>query len=56
MVVEQKFLLWIAAAMAAFVVYRLVFRAKEPAVASYEREIEEILSSDKYKVKGRFED
>ena len=53
---DQKIAVWILAAVAAYIIYRVLFSAKEPSLTRYEREMEEILTSDKYKVKGRFED
>ena len=55
-VLDQKVVVWIVAAVAAYIIYRVLFSAKEPSLTRYEREMEEILTSDKYKVKGRFED
>ena len=53
---DQKIGIWLVAAVAAYIVYRLFFSAKQPSLTSYEREMEEILTSDKYKVKGQFEE
>ncbi len=55
-VLDQKVVMWIVAAVAAYIVYRILFSAKEPSLTRYERDVEEILTSDKYKVKGRFEE
>ncbi len=52
----QQVLMWAAAVIAAFVVYRLFFGPKKnPSASTYERQIDEILTSEEYKVKGRFE-
>lgn len=53
---DQKIAVWVLAAVAAYIIYRLFFSVKEPSLTRYEREMEEILTSDKYKVKGRFEE
>ena len=57
-IVEQRILIWIVSAAAAYLFYRWLFGARDrvQSVSRYETEIEEILTSDKYKVKGRFED
>lgn len=41
---------------AAYVVYRWLFRQKDGSPTAYAQEMEEILNSDKYKVKRRFEE
>ena len=53
---DEKIAAWIVAAIAAYVIYRWLFSAKVSSLSSYEHDIEEILTSDKYKVKGRFEE
>ena len=48
--------LWVISAMAAFLLFRLLTRRPSvPAVSDYEAEIHDILTNEKYKVKGRFE-
>ena len=56
--VDQRIAVWVVSAVVAYFFYRWLFGigAKESSLNSYETEIEEILTSDKYKVKGRFED
>ncbi len=55
---DQKIIVWIVSALAAYLFYRWLFGSatKEQPLSRYENEIEEVLTSDKYKVKGRFED
>ena len=56
--VDQRIAVWVVSAVVAYFFYRWLFGigAKESSLNRYETEIEEILTSDKYKVKGRFED
>lgn len=53
---EQRIAMGVLAAVAAYIAYRWLFVSKEPAAPDYEQELKKILTSDKYKVKGRFED
>ena len=53
---DSKMLLWATSAVAAYVVYRVFFASKGHSVSNYEQEVQDILTADKYKVKGRFED
>ena len=55
---DQNIVVWILSAVAAYMLYKWMFSraAKEQPLSRYEHEIEEILTSDKYKVKNRFED
>ena len=55
---DQKIAVWIISAVAAYLFYRWLFGIglKKSSPNRYESEIKEILTSDKYKVKGRFED
>lgn len=53
---QQSIVIWVLAAVAAYIAYRWLFASKEESGANYERELKQILTSDKYKVKGRFED
>ncbi len=53
---DQKIAVWILAAVAAYIIYRMLFSSKQASLTGYEQEVEEILTSDKYKVKGRFEE
>ncbi|HLD97119.1 MAG TPA: hypothetical protein VI934_02135 [Candidatus Nanoarchaeia archaeon] len=55
---DQKIAIWIISAVAAYLFYKWMFgrAVKGQPLNRYETEIEEILTSDKYKVKGRFED
>ena len=55
MVADQTVAMWILGAIAAYLCYRWLF-ATRPGPSSHEREMDEILTSEKYKVKGRFED
>ncbi|MBI2141300.1 hypothetical protein HYU16_02650 [Candidatus Woesearchaeota archaeon] len=55
-VLDQKIIMWIVAAAAAYVAYRLLFSSKDASLTSYDRQVDEILTSEKYKVKGRFEE
>ncbi|MBI2144255.1 hypothetical protein HYU17_03850 [Candidatus Woesearchaeota archaeon] len=52
----EKIVLWIVAAVAAYVIYKMFFFQKGASLSSYEREIEDILTSDKCRVKGKFEE
>ena len=54
--VQQNMVIWVLAGVATYFVYRRFFSSKETSLTDYESEIDEILTSDKYKVKGRFED
>ncbi len=48
--------IWIVSFAAGFLLFRILTRRpSKPAVSDYEREINEILTDDKHKVKGRFE-
>lgn len=53
---EQRIAMGVLAAVAAYIAYRWLFASKEPSTPDYEQELKKILTSDKYKVKGRFED
>jgi len=52
----QNALIWAGSVVAAFIVYRLIFnqRPHQP-TSDYDRKINEILTSEKYKVKGKFD-
>ena len=56
--VDQRIAIWIVSAVVAYFFYKWLFGigAKGSSQSRYETEIEEILTSDKYKVKGKFED
>ncbi|MBI2550629.1 hypothetical protein HYV83_05655 [Candidatus Woesearchaeota archaeon] len=56
MVFDQKVAIAVLAAVIAYVAYRIFFSSKDASLTRYEQEVEEILTSDKYKVKGRFEE
>jgi hypothetical protein len=52
----QQVGIWIVVAISAYFVYRLIFGSgKDAKAADYDNQINEILTSDKYKVKGRFD-
>jgi hypothetical protein len=51
----QQVLVWVGAVVLAFVVYRFLFGGKETESDKYDRQIDKILTSEKYKVKGRFD-
>ncbi len=53
---QQRIAMWVLAGVIAYVTYRWLFVSKEPSAPDYEQELKKILTSDKYKVKGRFED
>ena len=53
---QQRIAMWVLAAVVAYITYRWLFVAKEQSGTDYEQELQKILTSDKYKVKGRFED
>ena len=55
---QQRVAMWALAAVVAYITYRWLFASKEQSQsgADYEQELQKILTSDKYKVKGRFED
>ena len=53
---EQNIAVWAASAVIAFILYRVFFGSTGAAPSSYEHEINDILTSEKYKVKGRFEE
>lgn len=53
---QQSIAMWALAAVAAYIVYRWLFVSKESVAPDYEQGLQKILTSDKYKVKGRFED
>ena len=53
---QQRIAMWVLAAVVAYITYRWLFVSKEESGADYEQELQKILTSDKYKVKGRFED
>lgn len=55
MIADQTLAMWILGAIAAYLCYRWLF-ATQSGNTSYEREMDEILSSDKYRVKGKFEE
>jgi len=47
---------WVASAVAGFILFRLLTRKSHvPTISDYETEINDILTNEKYKVKGRFE-
>lgn len=51
-----KVAVWMAFGVAAFVVYKWLSARQAAPVTPYERDLNEVINSDKYKVKGRFED
>ncbi len=53
---QQRIAMWVLAAVVAYITYRWLFVSKEESGADYEHELQKILTSDKYKVKGRFEE
>ena len=53
---QQRVAMWVLAAVVAYVTYRWLFVSKESSGIDYEQELQKILTSDKYKVKGRFEE
>lgn len=53
---QQRAAMWVLAAVVAYVTYRWLFMSKESSGTDYEQELQKILTSDKYKVKGRFEE
>ena len=53
---DEKILVWIVAGVISYIIYRKFFSEQRPAATAYDTQINEILTSDKYKVKGRFED
>ena len=53
---QQRIAMWVLAGVVAYVTYRWLFASKESRGADYEQELQKILTSDKYKVKGRFEE
>ncbi len=52
----QNAWVWLLAGVAAYIIFRLLPSSKQSPEANYEREIEHILTSEKHKVKGRFEE
>ena len=54
--VDQRIAVWLISAVVAYFFFRWLFGARESPLSRHETEIEEILTSDKYKVKGRFEE
>ncbi len=52
----EKIGIWAIAGIAAYVVYRWVSRPRDSALTNYEREMQEVLTSDVYRVKGKFEE
>lgn len=55
-VLNSKSLLVVAAVMVGAYLVFTIMRLLKPAKSDYEKDIDHILHSDKYKVKGRFED
>ncbi len=53
---QQKIAMWVLAGVIAYIMYRWLFASKESPATNYEQELKKILTSDKYKVKGRFEE
>ncbi len=53
---QQRIAMLALAAVAAYITYRWLFASKAPSAPSYEQELHKVLTSDKYKVKGKFED
>ncbi len=53
---QQRIAMWALAAVAAYIVYRWLFMSRESSGTDYEQELKKVLTSDKYKVKGRFEE
>ncbi|MBI2143426.1 hypothetical protein HYU20_03745 [Candidatus Woesearchaeota archaeon] len=53
---QQRVAMWVLAGVVAYVTYRWLFVSKESSATDYEQELQKILTSDKYKVKGRFEE
>ena len=55
---QQKIAMWALTAVVAYITYRWLFvsKAQSGTGTDYEQELQKILTSDKYKVKGRFED
>jgi hypothetical protein len=46
--------MWIAVLLAAYIVYRVLSSFSKKS-SDYDKELEEVLTSEKYKVKGRYE-
>lgn len=48
--------IWAVVGIAAYVAYRWLSSSRESKLTDYERELKDVLTSDQYKVKGRFEE
>ena len=53
---QQRIAMWVLAVVVAYIAYRWLFVSKESSGTDYEHELQKILTSDKYKVKGKFEE
>ncbi len=54
MILESKLVLWLSAIVIIYVVYRTLIAVNRKG-SEYEKELELILNSEEYKVKGKYE-